>query len=273
MLEFEKPEDDEVGHGVTGQGRGHAPAPANCGGSDEEHQTHLKEEQQLHQANLEEEARLRESHERLETEFRRQEEDLHQTNLREEGLLRQSHQREEQEDHGHQEPAREPEIIKLFVNNLHRHDFPRTATVGEVIAIVFGGNGGHIFHGDAEEPLEIDIVIGDIISGKHGHIHASRCKQVEVVVKYGGGKHDHTFSASKTVRDVLDWAVRQEWKGSQIDQAERPKLALYLPDQKDPLKDDLRLGTLVSEPEKGQCHDAASCRIVLEMALRVRHQG
>ena len=161
-----------------------------------------------------------------------------------------------------QEPISEQ--IKLFIDDVEVRHFTPNTKVSEVVLLLLEGDEGFLFLGDAEEPLALDIELCEIGIEKHGHVHAARCRHIEVTVDYGGkAPHSHRFPPTATVKAVRDWAVAQDWHPA-IDPAERPKFALFLPDQKDALSEARRIGTCVPKGE---------CTVTLELALRERQQG
>jgi len=158
----------------------------------------------------------------------------------------------------------EQETVQFFVDDEKVHHFGRETRVREVILVLLDGDEGHLFLGDSEEPLELDIIIGDLGIEKHGHLHAARCRHLEVTVEYAAKSRKHRFSPSATVKAVRDWAVAENWEPS-IDPAERPKFALFLPDDsKDALPGTRRIGTYAP---KGDCN------VTFELAIRERPQG
>ncbi|BDI34122.1 hypothetical protein CCAX7_61730 [Capsulimonas corticalis] len=160
----------------------------------------------------------------------------------------------------------EPVTIKLFVDNEHEHGFGHETKVREVIAFLLEGGEGFLFLEDAEEPLDIEISLGEIGIKHHGNVHVARCRKIHVTVDYAARSHSREFTPNKQVKAVKDWAVSLDWSPNNIDPAERPKFGLFLPDDKEPLSDSRPIGTLIP---KGDCE----CNVTLELAPRVRPQG
>ena len=153
-----------------------------------------------------------------------------------------------------------PSIIPLFIDDREERNFRADTKVEEVIRVLLEGDAGHLFLGDSEEPLALDITISEIRSERYTHVHATHCLKIDVTVEYAGRSRAHSFPPTAKVKAVRDWAVTQ----FAISPEERPKFGIFLPDETEPLSETRRIGTLI---QKGTCHT------VFELALRERWQG
>lgn len=157
----------------------------------------------------------------------------------------------------------ESKKIKLFIDDQEVRHFDHETKVRDIILLLLGHEDGHLFLGDSEEPLALELALCELGIEKHGHVHASHCKRVEVTVEYAGQSHTHKFPPNIKVKAVKDWAVSQKWETA-IDPAERPKFGLFLPDNDEPLPEARRIGTYVAKEK---------CEVTFELALRERQQG
>lgn len=157
----------------------------------------------------------------------------------------------------------ELEVIKLFINEQEEKGFGPETTVREVVVLLLESEEGHLFLGDAEEPLDHHKKLHELGIKGHGHVHASHCKRVHVGVEYAGkGPVKKNFAPTARLKAVKDWAVALPEFG--IEAVERPKFGLFIPGDKNPLNEASRIGSLVHKGE---------CKLVLELALRERWQG
>lgn len=155
------------------------------------------------------------------------------------------------------------ETIKILINDREEKELNGETKVRELLVLLLGDEEGFIFLGDSEEPLELDVKLSELAIKGHGHVHAHRCKRANVSIDYAGKPPaEREFSAMTRVKAVREWAV--SLREFQIDPPERPKMALFLPGEREPLKDTVRIGSLI---QKGRC------KLELELALRERWQG
>jgi hypothetical protein len=156
--------------------------------------------------------------------------------------------------------------IKLFIDDQQSRHFGGETTVREVVALLLEGlegEEGYLFLADSEEPLDPDAKLGEVGIDRQGHVHAGRCRRVEVTVEYAGQSHSHQFPPTAKVKTVRDWALSQHWQAP-IDPTQHPKFGLFLAGDPNALPDARRIGTYT---QKG------SCAVTFELALRERPQG
>lgn len=154
------------------------------------------------------------------------------------------------------------EQIKIYINEELEKSLGASTTVREVIVELLEGDEGFLFLEESEEPLDVERTIGELGIQHHGHLHAHRCRHIEVTVEYAGKSAQQKFGPTVKIKAVRDWAVSV--KDFEIEGGERSKFALFEGDSDDPLKESSRLGSLV-----GRGH----CEISLQLSLRDRHQG
>ncbi|MEB3286893.1 MAG: hypothetical protein VKJ04_05265 [Vampirovibrionales bacterium] len=154
--------------------------------------------------------------------------------------------------------------IKLFIDDKEVRHFDKETVLKEIAALLLDGEEGFLFLDDSEEPLDLAITLDEVGIKKHGHIHANRCRQVDVTVEYAGQSKSRKFPPTAKVKVVKEWAVRQDWEPP-IDPAERPKFALFLPEtDSEALSEASRIGIYLT---KGKCS------LTLELAYQERQQG
>jgi hypothetical protein len=158
----------------------------------------------------------------------------------------------------------EKETIKLFINDIEEKGFGPKTTVREVLVVLLGDEDGHLFLEDSEEPLGLEVMLVELDIRERGHVHATRCRHIHVTIDYAGKDPvEKTFAPTTRIKAVRDWAVALSEFA--IDPTERPKFGLFVPDEKEPLKDVVRIGSLTNK----ECE----CKVTLELALRERWQG
>ena len=112
---------------------------------------------------------------------------------------------------------------------------------------------------DADEPLAGDTLVV-AVSGDNGHLHVSRCRQIEITISFAGKTKIHPFPPSATVRRVRRWAIGPE--GFDLPEKERPKYEVgvcgtgVIADRND------HVGTLASD-----------CKLCFDLAPKDRFQG
>jgi len=92
---------------------------------------------------------------------------------------------------------------------------PQGARVVEVIEIVRGHSGAglhdaeevFLFLADGDEALEAERRLDECGVGHRHHVHAHRCRAVEVTVAFGGAQKSRPFAPSARAGKVKDWAV------------------------------------------------------------------
>ena len=108
---------------------------------------------------------------------------------------------------------------------------------------------------DDETPLAVDASLSEAGVADSSHLHKGRCRLVKAQVDFNAQKTLGEFGPATTIRKVLDWAVGP--KGFDLPKGQIAKHELALPGSKDPLDEDLHIGSLVSSP-----------RCVIELYLR-----
>jgi hypothetical protein len=102
-----------------------------------------------------------------------------------------------------------------------------------------------LFIEDRDEPLNLDLIIGEDAAGKVHHVH--RARRIEVVVYYQNAEKEKAFSPSTRVQAVLDWAVGPE--GFKIDPVIAPEMELALHGDTTELPKQAHIGRYVRHPD------------------------
>lgn len=102
-----------------------------------------------------------------------------------------------------------------------------------------------LFIEDRDEPLNLDLVIGEDAAGKVHHVH--RARRIEVFVHYQNAAKEKSFPPSTRVQTVLDWAVGPE--GFRIDSAVAPEMELEIHGDTKELPKQAHIGRYVRHPE------------------------
>lgn len=79
-------------------------------------------------------------------------------------------------------------------------------TVKEFASELTGESGFEVWLEDADEPLPAKTKLEKSGIKERGHVQVSRCKRVEVTVRYGGESRTKQFSPAATIAKVFDWA-------------------------------------------------------------------
>jgi hypothetical protein len=87
----------------------------------------------------------------------------------------------------------------------------------------------------AEEPLELEAILIEVGIKHRTRVHASRCRRVDIGVRYNGETKHREFPPAATITAVFEWAVGPH--GFNIPEGDRADLTLKLgkdePDRSD----------------------------------------
>ena len=111
---------------------------------------------------------------------------------------------------------------------------------------------------DAEEPL--DAASAATAIGDKGHIHITRCRQINVVVYYAGKQNERKFAPGATIQAVRRWAIGPDGFG--LPETQRPKQEVGVCGTGVLAERDDHVGTL-----------ATDCSLCLDLAPKDRFQG
>jgi hypothetical protein len=117
----------------------------------------------------------------------------------------------------------------------------------------------YLFEEDVDEPLRDDHLIR---GGGEGAkiLHRSRCRSVQVTVRYAGRSLERTFGPGSTLDRVKRWAERK----LDIGAADAAHLSLQLPGTTDRPPGSVHVGSLVT---------AGACALVLDLLPSDRVNG
>lgn len=123
------------------------------------------------------------------------------------------------------------------------------------LEVTFERNDDDDIDGDDDEERDDKI---DVVDGLR--IHVSRCKKVEVTVRYFGKSKARKFVPSARIKRVKNWAT----KVFEVPAAEAARHSLRLPDTTEELAADVHVGTLVLK---------GTCGVVLDLVPSDRING
>ncbi|HAF08755.1 MAG TPA: hypothetical protein DCK98_01560 [Chloroflexi bacterium] len=79
---------------------------------------------------------------------------------------------------------------------------------GAHVRDLLGGKAdAHAWLQDAEDPLDPERTLAEAGIDDRKHVHVSRCRRVDVSVRYGGDTRSKEFSPAATINRVFDWAT------------------------------------------------------------------
>lgn len=136
-----------------------------------------------------------------------------------------------------------------------------TLTVRELADAHGPEEGASVWIEDLEEVLETDVTLVEAGVTERGHVHVSKCRRVEVRVRYGGDPKTKEFAPSATIARVFKWATGEE--GFDLTASERAKHTLGICD------------TLI-EPDKSEHVGSLAnekCSLCLDLAAKERFEG
>jgi hypothetical protein len=141
----------------------------------------------------------------------------------------------------------EPELIEIT----------ETLTVEELIE-AHGRDGHSAWVEDGEEIVAETVVI--TVVEERGHVHIGKCREIAVVVRYGGNEKPYPFTPGTTIRTVFDWAAGKH--GFDLPPAQRADHGLFVPGSQTPLDSAQQVGVLAHE-----------CGLILDLSPKHRPQG
>ncbi len=75
-------------------------------------------------------------------------------------------------------------------------------------ALPVPADGGLVFVGLEEEPVAGSFSLEHAKVKHHSRVHIHHCKRIEVTVNFKEHSKEHHFAPSATVKQVLDWALK-----------------------------------------------------------------
>jgi hypothetical protein len=134
----------------------------------------------------------------------------------------------------------EVEIIRIEEGSAGREIVAAVAVRGG-----FPAEEGFLFLEDSEEPLDVEVIVGEENTGRVHHVH--RVRHIEVSVFYQDRRIEKRFSPATRVQRVLDWAVGP--RGFNIDKAIAPEMELALHGSNITVPKDAHIGRFLRHPE------------------------
>lgn len=114
---------------------------------------------------------------------------------------------------------------------------------------------------DIDEEIDVSLTLREAGVGERAHVHVSRCKKIEVRVRYGGRTIERSFTPSATIQRVFDWATGGE--EFDLTKAEKAKHALGICDTTTEADKADHVGKFAS----------AECKACFDLAPKERFEG
>lgn len=114
---------------------------------------------------------------------------------------------------------------------------------------------------DADESLDPERTLAESGVNEGAQVHVSRCRRVDVRMRYGGDDKNRTFSPAATIARVFDWATGKD--GFNLSAAERAKHTLQVCGQK-------------TQPDRADhvgSYADGECKACFDLAPKERFEG
>lgn len=138
-------------------------------------------------------------------------------------------------------------------------------TIEILKAKIIEKHGGHeellIFLEDADEPLALTVVVGELFKAGPGKVHVHRCRRVDVTVSFGQEVAKGHFGPGATVAHVKNWAAEKKFHMTPADAAEHRLQIKGTHEQPPP-------GTHI-----GALESCSACAIAFDLVPAKRVQG
>jgi hypothetical protein len=134
-----------------------------------------------------------------------------------------------------------------------------TTRVGDLLA-EHADPGASAWLEEADEPLDPATSLAAAGVADRAHVHVSRCRRVEVGVRFGGDIETREFPPGATVNAVFAWAVGPH--GFKLTDAERAKHTLGVCGGETEADRDAHVGSLAND-----------CKLCFDLAPKVRYAG
>lgn len=147
------------------------------------------------------------------------------------------------------------------VNELALKDVSETLTVRELAEQLFKESGAEVWLEDEDSALDGDLTLDQAGIKDRGHVHVSKCRRVEVTVRYAGESKVKSFAPSATVARVFQWATGK--KAFDLTPTERAKHTLGI------------CGS-VTQPDKSEHVGSIAehgCAVCFDLAPKERFEG
>lgn len=154
--------------------------------------------------------------------------------------------------------------MELYIHTQGAEDIRRvpvkeTTTVGDLLTEHADPNASAWLE-ETDTPLDPAATVAAAGITDRAHLHVSRCRRVEVRVRYGGDIKTHEFSPATTVNAVFAWAVGPH--GFKLTTVERAKHTLGVCGQQTEADRDAHVGSLASD-----------CEACFDLAPKARYAG
>ena len=148
------------------------------------------------------------------------------------------------------------EIFLIVGRETRLVEVPEGARVEELIVDLEPGH--QVWLEEAEEPLALEAILIEVGVKHRTRVHASRCRRVDVGVRYNGETKNREFPPAATIASAFEWAVGA--RGFNIPEGDRADLTLKIgkdePDRSD------HVGSW-----------ATNCGVTFDLAPKQRFEG
>lgn len=113
---------------------------------------------------------------------------------------------------------------------------------------------------DSDDPLDPERALAEVVE-EQAQVHVSRCRRVDVRVRYGGLDKTKNFAPGATIARVFAWATAKD--GFELSPAERAKHTLQLCGQKTQPDKSEHVGSFADD----------ECRACFDLTPKERFEG
>ncbi len=125
--------------------------------------------------------------------------------------------------------------------------------------LLVGLEPGHqVWLEEAEEPLPLEAILIDVGVTHRKRVHASRCRKVDVDVRYNGDMKSRDFSPAAAVASVYAWAAGPH--GFDLPESQRPDHTLAIGEEE-------------PDPSDHVGSYATDCRVRFDLVPKQRFEG
>ena len=149
-----------------------------------------------------------------------------------------------------------PQVSSIEVDVKH--------TIAAVLAEIRRRHGGEegllVFLEDADDPIEVTVLVDELAKRGPLKVHLHRCRHVEVSVTYNGRTVKHAFAPGATIARIKRWAAEK----LDIKPGDATELLLQIHGTTERPSLSTHVGTLVKCPH---------CAIAFDLVTNVRVNG
>lgn len=136
-----------------------------------------------------------------------------------------------------------------------------TDQVGQIVSQHGGGADARAWLENSDDPLEPTATLADAGVKERDHIQISKCRHLNVTVRYGGDSKSKQFPPGATIVSVFNWATGSN--GFDLTQTEKAKHTLGICDTLTQPDKASHIGSFADE----------DCGVCLDLAPKERFEG